>query len=86
MADTKTQPHRETKEKKPQMPEQNPKRPEEHRAEQGQRPGAPEFQKQPAESNQPGKQREEKQHQGKHQGEKMPQQQKKDDQGGCGCG
>jgi hypothetical protein len=85
MADTKTQPHREGKDKNPQ-PQQNPTRTDEHRGEQGKRSGAPEFQKQPAESNQPGKQREEQKHQGKHQAEKMPQQQKKDDQAGCGCG
>jgi hypothetical protein len=86
MADMKTQPHREAKEKHPQAPQPNPTRPEEHRAEEGRRPGAPDFKKQPAEQHQVGKQQEERVHQGKHQSEKMPQQQKKDDQGGCGCG
>jgi len=87
MADTKTQ--REMKEKNPQAPQQNPQRGDEHRAEQGKRQGVQEFGKQPAEKEEPGKEhrQEKQQHQEKQQGQKMPQQQqKKDDQGNCGCG
>jgi len=92
---TQPQQHQEGQKKKP---EQNPQGTQERRPEQVKgRPGIQEPGKHQTQGEDFRKQRAEdaggenghsegEQHKEKHQGQKMPQQQKKDDQGSCGCG
>jgi|HubBroStandDraft_6_1064221.scaffolds.fasta_scaffold478018_1 hypothetical protein len=73
MSDVKSQ----SKEKHPQTPQQNPQRPDENRQEQGRRQGD-ESQRQPDMHKNPAEKQGGQQHSEKHQGQKMPQQQKQD--------